>query len=160
MTGSRESLVKRLALVTLLVSAGYAPGVMAAEDGAHPHHVAGAVGLARHNGKNSEFWGVDYSYTFTNQVYLLGFYEQVRGEFNISAFGLQVGKHFGGGWKAGLGAGIETKLKSGKNLALIRTTVGYDWHFGNWSIGPAVTYDLIEDVSDTVYVGFAFGYGF
>lgn len=134
-------------------------GALAAE-GAHPHHVAVAFGASRHDGKNSEFWGVDYSYTFQNNVYLLGFYEQVRGDFNISAVGVQVGKKFGHGFKIAIGPGVENKLKKNKNLALIRTTVGYDWHKGNWSFGPALSYDLIEDASNTAYVGFAVGFGF
>ncbi len=150
----------QLALVAVLLCTCGVATVFAAEDGAHPHHAAAAVGVARHKGKNSEFWGVDYAYTFDSGIYLLGFYEQVRGEFNISAFGVQVGKHFGHGWKAAIGPGVETKLISGKNLFLIRTTVGYDWHSGNWSYGPVLSYDIIEDVSDTVYLGFAVGYGF
>ena len=152
--------INQLVLLTLLVGASYAPRAFAAEDSSHPHHVAVVAGAARHNGKNSFAWGADYSYTFDNKVFLQGFYEQVRGEFNISAFGALVGKKFGHGWQAGIGPGVETKLKSGKNLALIRTTIGYDWHFGNWSFGPGLTFDIIEDASDTVYLGVAFGYGF
>jgi len=149
-----------LILITVFLCSGGVPSAYAAEDGSHPHHVAAVVGVARHNGKNSEAWGVDYAYTFDNNVFVQGFYEQVRGEFNISAFGALIGKHFGHGWQAGIGPGVETKLKSGKNLFLIRTTVAYDWHIGSWSIGPGLTYDLIEDASDTVYLGVAVGYGF
>lgn len=151
---------KRLATAAIASLAIHAPGALAAADGAHPHHVAAAVGVARHGSKNSGFWGVDYAYTFSNQVYLLGFYEQVRGDFNISAFGAQVGKRFGHGWKAAIGPGVETKLKSGKNLALLRMTLGYDWHSGNWSFGPVLNFDVIEDASDTLYLGIAVGYGF
>lgn len=153
-------ITRTLALATLGAGAGYAPASMAADDGSHPHHVSVVAGAARHNGKNSFAWGADYSYTFSNDVYVEAFYEQVRGDFNISAFGALVGKKFGHGWQAGIGAGVETKLKSGENLALIRTTIGYNWHFGNWSFGPGLTYDIIEDASDTVYLGVAFGYGF
>jgi len=161
-TAEKESEVKinRLALLALIVGAWSAPSTFAAEGGAHPHHVAVVAGAARHNGKNSFAWGADYSYTFDNDVFLQGFYEQVRGDFNINAYGALVGKKFGHGWQAGIGAGIETKLKDGKNLALVRTMIGYDWHFGNWSFGPGVVYDIIEDESDTVYLGVAFGYGF
>ena len=155
-----KSKTGRLAFVAAIFCASSVADVHAAEGGAHPHHVAAGIGVARHNGKNSEAWGVDYAYTFNNNIFLLGFYEQVRGEFNISAFGAQIGKHFGDGWQAGIGAGVETKLKSGKNLALLRINVAYDWHFGNWSFGPGITYDAIEDASDTVYLGVAVGYGF
>lgn len=149
-----------LYLCAALLAALY-PGVNArAAEGAHPHHIAGVVGVARHKSKNSEFWGVDYAYTFENELSVFVFYEQVRGEFDINAFGVQVGTHFGGGFKAAIGPGIETKLQKDKNLLLLRLTFGYDWHFDNWSIGPVATYDFIEDESDTVYLGLSVGYGF
>lgn len=149
-----------LVLFALAVHAWSAPDALAADDGNRPQHLAATAGIARHNGKHSEFWGVDYAYTFSNQVYLLGFYEQVRGEFDISAYGLQVGKRFGSRWSVGVGPGIETKLKSGEKLALLRTTIGYGWHRGSWSYGPILSYDIIEDVSDTLYLGFTVGFGF
>lgn len=153
--------IGRLACVAVVSCACGVANVHAAEGGAHhPHHVAAAVGVARHKNKNSEFWGVDYAYTFQNRVFLQGFYEQVRGEFNISAFGVQIGRRFGHGGRAAIGPGFETKLKSGKELALLRVTFGYDWHSGSWSYGPVLSYDLIEDESDAGYLGFAVGYGF
>lgn len=154
---------KRNTGLLALIALTCAPGVetaVAAESGAHPHHVAVVAGVARHGSKNGFAWGADYSYTFANKVFLQGFYEQVRGDFNISAFGALVGKRFGHGWQAGIGPGVETKLKSGKNLALLRTNIAYDWHFGNWSFGPGITLDIIEDESDTVYLGVGFGYSF
>ena len=151
--------LKRIGISLALAWLSAGP-VHASEPGAHPHHLAVGGGLARHNGENSEFWGVDYSYTFANDVYVLGFYEQVRGDFNISAAGVQVGKHFGNGWKAALGPGVETKLKSGKELLLLRATIGYDWHHKGMSFGPMFTYDVIEDLSDAAYFGFSFGFGF
>ena len=57
------------------------------------------------------------------------------------------------------GPGVETKLKDDKNLLLFRTKVGFDWHHNSFSYGPFVSYDLIEDATDTLYLGFAVGYG-
>ena len=37
---------------------------------------------------------------------------------------------------------------------------GGAWHVGGLSIGPVVSYDLIEDESDSAYVGIAVGVGF
>jgi hypothetical protein len=149
--------VRAIACTLVSLVAGVAH---ASEQVEHPHHLAFGVGLARHIGDNSEFWGIDYSYTFGNELYVLGFYEQVRGDFNVSAAGVQLGKHFGTGWKIAVGPGVETKLKSGKELLLFRSTIGYEWHHERVSFGPTITYDAIEDLSDVVYAGFSFGLGF
>ncbi len=136
------------------------PPALSADDNHHPHHVAIAGGVARHGNENSSYIGADYVYTFRNGYSAAVFVEQVRGDFNISAFGAAFGKFFDSGWKAFTGPGIETKLKNDKNLFLWHMTVGYDWHSGGWSFGPLAGYDFIEDASNTVYLGFSVGYGF
>ena len=146
-------------MLTVLVVFQSAPA-LAAEDGHHPHHVAIAGGAARHSSKNSVYIGADYAYRFQND-YLVGvFAEEVRGDFDIRAFGLIFGRYFGNGWKVGTGPGVETKLKSNKNLFLWHVSGGFDWHRGNWSYGPVVAYDFIENASNTAYLGFSVGYGF
>jgi len=134
--------------------------VIAAENEHHPHHVGIAAGAARHDGKNSGFLGLDYTYRFPSDFAATVFYEEVRGNFDIQVFGVSFGKYFDNGWKAATGPGIETKLKNDKNLFLWHVTAGYDWHRGNWSFGPIATIDFIEDASNTFYLGFGVGYGF
>ena len=131
-----------------------------AEDGHHSHHLAASVTLARHGGKTSSGIGVDYAYVFESGFAIAGYFEDVRGDFDVQAYGLAFGRFFDNGFKASTGPGIETKLKSNKNLFLWHLTAGYDWHSGNWSYGPIVTYDFISDASNTVYLGFGIGYGF
>lgn len=133
---------------------------MAAEDGHHPHHIAIAGGVAQHGDDNSAYLGVDYVYRFENDYGMGMFIEEVSGDFDIRAFGFIFGKYFGKGWKVGTGPGVETKLKNNKNLFLWHVSGGYDWHHGNWSFGPVVACDFIEDASNTVYVGLSVGYGF
>lgn len=132
---------------------------IAAEEGHHPHHIAISGGAAWHNDESSRYLGVDYLYRLKND-YLVGvFAEDVSGDFNIRALGLIFGRYFGHGWKVGTGPGVETKLKNNKNLFLWHISGGYDWHRGNLSFGPVIAYDLIEDASNTVYVGLSVGYG-
>ena len=59
----------------------------------------------------------------------------------------------------GFGPGVERKLDKDKTLVLFRLQGGYDWHFGDWSLGPVATIDLIEDGNTTYYAGIAVGYG-
>lgn len=131
-----------------------------AADEHHPHHLAVGAGGARHNSKNSAFVGLDYAYRFENDYGVLVFAEQVRGDFDINAFGIGLVKFFPSGWKVAVGPGVETKLKNDKNLFLVHVSAGYDWHKGSWSFGPFASYDFIEDASNSVYLGFSVGYGF
>ena len=146
-------------LLALAGSLG-ASGAVAAEGERHPHHVAVATGGAWHGSETSAFLGLDYAYTFENGYSAAIFIEQVRGDFDLAAYGLSFGKFFDNGFKFGTGPGFETKLKNDKTLFLWHVTVGYDWHFGSWSIGPVASYDFIEDASNTQYLGISIGYGF
>jgi len=131
-----------------------------AADDHHPHHAAVATGAAWHGNESSSFIGVDYVYSFSSGITAGAFYEEVRGDFDLQAWGVLVGTSFDNGFKISAGPGAEYKLKKKKTLLLFRTTAGYDWHFGSWSLGPVVSYDLIEDESNTLYLGVAVGYGF
>lgn len=133
---------------------------ISADAGEHPHHVAVATGAAWHGSKASTYLGIDYAYTFSNGWSAVVFAEQVRGDFDVAAYGLAIGRVFESGWKVSTGPGIETKLKDDKNLFLWHINVGYDWHFGSWSLGPIASFDSIEDASNTVYLGVSLGYGF
>ena len=68
--------------------------------------------------------------------------------------------YFDNGLKLGAGPGAEHKLKKNKTLGLFHLSTGYDWHNGNWSIGPVATLDLIEGGDETFYLGVSGGYGF
>ncbi len=152
--------IKRMTLAVGILAVLPAETSIAVEDGHHPHHIAISGGAARHNDENSGYLGVDYTYRFKNDYLVGAFAEEVSGDFNIRAFGLIFGRYFGDGWKVGTGPGVETKLKNNKNLFLWHVSGGYDWHHGNWSFGPVVAYDFIEDASNTVYVGLSVGHGF
>lgn len=93
------------------------PGA-AAEDGHHQHHIAVSGGIALHNSKNSGFVGIDNIYRFESNFALGVFTEQVRGDYDVNAFGEMFGKYFDNGWKVATDPGVETKIKENKNLLL------------------------------------------
>lgn len=147
------------ALVLILVPF-FGASAFASEDGHHPHHIAVALGTGWQSSGNSTFAGLDYSYNWENGNFVGLFWEGARGDFDIDAFGVLFGRKWGDGWKASIGPAVETKLRKDKDLLLVRGQVAYEWHSGDWSWGPQVSYDLIEDLSDAFYIGFAFGFGF
>jgi hypothetical protein len=150
----------RIIIIAAFAATLMAPAVARGQEDHRPHHIAVATGYAQHSGKGSGYLGIDYVYTFQSNFTLGAFFEDVRGGFDVQAFGVDFGKKFSSGAKFSLGPGVETKLKSGENLWLFRTKVGYDWNRDRWSFGPTVSYDFIEDASNTWYLGVAVGYEF
>ena len=90
----------------------------------------------------------------------MAYYEETFGDFNLQALGVLFMFHPKDGWKLGAGAAVERKLSGGKDKALVRFLAGYDFHVGKASLGPLVSYDLIEDNSDVFFIGVALGFGF
>ena len=157
----QHTFMKQLLIALLILcSAFFSIPALAAEGGHHPHHIAVVSGIASHDSEESGYLGLEYSYRLSDRWSLGGFYEEVSGDFDLQVLGLVANRHFSSGWKIGAGPGIERKLKKNKDLLLLRLTGGYDWHFGNWSIGPVITYDLIESGESTGYIGVAVGFGF
>ena len=149
--------MKYLLPMCLLLVANF---VQAAGDAHHPHHVALVGGYSWHGNEESVYVGADYVYSFPSGLTLGGFIEDVRGDFDLQAVGVMVGKQFQSGFKISAGPGVEYKIKKDKYLGLVRAMVGYDWKFGSFTVGPALSYDWIEDASNTTYLGLQFGYGF
>lgn len=154
-----DIVVYRVAAAVALFSAPVLAAT-AAEEGSHRHHVAVAAGAAAHNSETSAYLGVDYVYRFSGPWAVGVFYEEVSGDFDLRALGVSVGRYFDSGWKLAGGIGAEYKIKKDKTLALVHLTAGYDWHIGNWSVGPTATVDFIENGEQTYYLGVSVGYGF
>ena len=153
-----NGLMALLAVLCLSVPA------QAAEDGHdfHHHHIAGVGGGAFKNEapKSSFFLGVEYEYRFNPTIGLAAYYEETTGDFDLQAFGALLVWHPTGGLKLAAGAAVERKFGETKSKALIRLQVAYDFHAGNVSYGPMAAWDLIEDQTNVVFVGFGVGFGF
>jgi len=147
--------------LALLAAAAPAAGQSPAASRNHSaHHVAMGYGYARHGSKDSDYVALDYTYTFPSTFTLGGYFEDVRGAFDTQAFGISFGKKYASGLRFSVGPGIETKLKDNSNLLLFRGKAGFDWHRDRWSFGPSVSYDAIEDTTNTWYAGIEVGYSF
>lgn len=151
-------------LVALFVT--LPPGLFADDEGHggghHHHHVAVAGGGAfkGETPKSAFFLGVDYEYRINATLGLGGYYEETLGDFDLQAFGVLFFVHPTDGLKLAAGAAVERKFGEQKNKALIRLQVAYDFQAGDVSFGPVPAWDLIEDQSNVVYVGFGVGFGF
>jgi len=136
----------------------------AADDGHdfHHHHasVVGGGAFKAEKPKSSFFLGVEYEYLFNPKVGIAAYYEETTGDFDLQALGALLVWHPTGGLKLSAGAAVERKFGERKNKALIRFQVAYDFHAGKVSYGPMAAWDLIEDQSNVVFVGFGVGFGF
>ena len=137
---------------------------MASGDGhaAHRHHLAAAGGAAfkAEKPKSAWFLGVDYEYRLNPSLGLGAYYEETLGDFDLQALGVMLFFHPTDSLKLGVGAAVERKFGERKNKALIRFQAAYDFHSGSVTYGPMAAWDLIEDQSNVVYVGFGVGFGF
>jgi len=147
--------------LSLLAASAPAAGQSPATNPDHSrHHVAAGYGYARHGSRDSDYLALDYTYLFPSSFTLGAYFEDVRGAFDTQAFGVSFGKRYANGLRFSLGPGVETKLKERYTLLLFRAKAGFDWHRDRWSFGPSVSYDAIEDVTDTWYAGIDVGYSF
>ena len=161
--GAGTTLGSMLLLASVLLAA--ATPAVAADGGHHdPHHhhlaVAGGVAHKAEKPKSAWFLGVDYEYRLNATVGLGAYYEETLGDFDLQALGVMLFVHPTDGLKLGVGAAVERKFGESKNKALIRLQVAYDFHAGSVTYGPMAAWDLIEDQSNVVYVGFGVGFGF
>ncbi len=150
-----------LGAVAVLASLLLLPTPAAAADD-HHHHVSvvGGGAFKAEKPKSSFFLGAEYEYKFNSKVGLAAYYEETLGDFDLQAFGVMFLIHPTDSLKLGAGAAVERKFGERKNKALIRLQAAYDFHIGNTTLGPMFAWDLIEDQSNVVYVGFGLGYGF
>ena len=136
----------------------------AADDGHdfHHHHAAvvGGGAFKAEKPKSSFFLGVEYEYLFNPKVGIAAYYEETTGDFDLQALGALFVWHPTGGLKLSAGVAVERKFGDRKSKALIRFQVAYDFHAGKVSYGPMAAWDLIEDQSNVVFVGFGVGFGF
>ena len=136
----------------------------AADAGHHDHHhhvaVAGGGAFKGEKPKSAWFLGLEYEYRFNPKFGIGVYYEETLGDFDLQAFGGLLIWHPTSGLKLATGAAVERKFGERKNKALIRLQVAYDFHSGNVSYGPMFAWDLIEDQTNVIYLGFGVGFEF
>ena len=130
------------------------------EEHHYKNHFGFSAGPAFHGGETAAFLGLDYIRRFGSLVGVGVYVESVRGEFDLEGGGVVVGLWPGAGWKVAVGAGVERKLGKNETKRLVSVNAGYDFHGKRWSIGPLLAIDFVEDNSEVIYLGAAFGFGF
>jgi uncharacterized protein YhjY with autotransporter beta-barrel domain len=156
----RHSLLTALLILISLQLLFPAPVVAAEAHDWHQHHVSALFGAARKSSKTQPFVGLDYEYRYNDHFGFGAYYEEVWDNIDLQAFGFLLTYHPDNHWKIFGGPAVERKLDSEESKLLMKVAVGYDFHVGDWSHGPVVAVDFVEDNHQVGYLGWTVGYGF
>jgi len=126
----------------------------------HPHHVSIPIGwLQKEGGQDAFAYGLEYEYRITEKIGIGVFFESAQGEFDLFTYGVPIFYHPVDPMKVFLAAAYETKAFEHEYF-LLRVGAGYDFHHGNFSLGPLGWYDFVETGKYLGFIGFGAGYGF
>ena len=126
----------------------------------HPHHLSIPLGwLTKEGGKEAFAYGLEYEYRFSKSFGLGAFIESAEGDFDLLTYGIPIAYHPIDAAKLFLAFGYETEAFEHEHF-LIRVGAGYDFHHGNFSIGPQAWYDFVETGKYLGFLGIGVGYGF
>lgn len=144
----------------LFLIAAMGPVQAAGDDWSHHrHHLALILGASFKSSKDAFTYGIDYTYRVNYRWEIGGWYEQSSGDFELESFGVVANPRLGKNTPLILGLGVEREL-FGKDKALFRLGISYQFHPGSMTIAPSAWVDLIEDESEIWFVGVTVGTGF
>lgn len=124
----------------------------------HHHHISLFAGATHAEEISYGTYGLDYEYHLTPQWSLGVGYESIATDPSTTVATIFVAYHFDQNLK--FIAGIGQESIDGESEGLQRLGIGYDFHFGEFTLGPVVAYDFLENGHTGVEYGLAYGYGF
>ena len=122
------------------------------------YHLSAFAGLTTdYKGKTGYKLGIEYEYRLTDYLGIGGTFDFTGADFNI--FALSVGADFYP-FKFPLipAIGIGAKNYEGKWDPFIRLILLYDFHLGDFSLGPMIMYDFFPNQKDIMSYGITVGY--
>ncbi|NRA84657.1 MAG: hypothetical protein HRU22_13070 [Gammaproteobacteria bacterium] len=152
--------MKRIIAPALLLATFLAPNLTHAADGHFKNHTIGVFAGATFNDGDSEnSYGLEYEYKFNRDWGVGLVYEKTPDAHHDDGVTIQLASvyaHLTENWRIGLGFGQE-KVGGSHSFTenLIRTSVSYDFHLGNFGIAPSLAFDTVDGETATV-VGVAF----
>lgn len=132
----------------------------AEHEGTHPHHFAVLLGATTVHGETHPTVGADYVYwlpVLDRRLGLSPLVDLVLGEPRELLVGLGVAMR--APWGLRLTLAPVLAMAGGHRAWGGRVNVGYDLHFGHFSVGPVLDADFFAENTAYVY-GLAVGYGF
>jgi len=153
-------MIKALAALLIAQFIYLAPVAAAEDHDWHRHHVSALFGASLKSSKTQPFGGLEYEYRYNDKIGFGAYYEEIWDNIDLQAFGVLFTYHPNNHWKIFGGPGIERKLDEDKNKLLLKVAVGYDFQLGDWSHGPLLAIDFVEDFHQVGYLGWGIGYGF
>ena len=140
--------------VPVLASEGAGHG----HDSFHKHHLAGFLGnTTNYKGKNAFTYGLDYEYRLNQLWGLAALFDNAGDDIQTTVVAVGAMLHPVGGLRLQAAPGLD--FHGSKEEFVIRFGVLYDFHLGNWTLGPATYLDVLE-AKESLIFGLGFGRGF
>ena len=123
------------------------------------YHISTFAGFTtNYKGKEGYKLGIEYEWRIEDWIGLGGTFDFTGNDFNIFAFSVGTSFYpFKFPLIPAVGVGLKNYNKS-KWKPFFRTVLLYDFHIGNFSIGPMVMYDLFPEEKDIMSYGVTIGY--
>lgn len=152
------------ALLSCVLAFTLAKTVNAADGEQFNRHLIGiSFGETDFGSEKEGTYGLEYEYRINKLLGIGAGYEEspdAHHEDGVSVYLLSGYLHPYKGVRLGLGFGEEKVHGShGTTENFTRVSIGYDFHFGNFGIGPTYCLDRVDDETNAVY-GLTFSYGF
>lgn len=148
-----------LTFLFLLLTASYlqAQGIKKAKHLEDHYHLSVFAGFSTDlKGNTGHKLGIEYEYRVNKRVGVGGTFDFTGNDFEIFSF--SVGADFYlFKFPLILGAGFGLKSVGSKWKPFIRTLATYDFHIGQFSLGPMLMYDIYFENKDIISPGITFG---
>ena len=141
----------------------------------HANHVAVFVGATTPTKKKSETsftLGADYERRFSDLFGVLGIADLAFGSHKRTGlFAVNLAIHPASGWRLAIGPGFELVDKDDptpsdpmrttlSSFFILRGSVLYEFHAGDWAVGPMLSVDAIGETKTNIVYGLSIGRGF
>jgi len=121
------------------------------------YHLSMFVGYSMDlKGKTGPKLGIEYEYRVNKSMGIGGTFDFTGNDFEIFSFSVAADFYLFK-FPLILGAGFGAKNQGSKWKPFIRTLATYDFHIGQFSLGPMIMYDIYFDNKDIISPGVTFG---
>ena len=110
-------------------------------------------------GKSGPKLGIEYEYRLNKKMGLGGTFDFTGNDFEIFSFSLGADFYLFK-FPLILGAGFGLKNQDSNWKTFVRGIAIYDFHIGQFSLGPIVMYDIYFDNKNIISPGVSLGYSF
>jgi hypothetical protein len=154
-----------LRIIKILLFVFIAASILHAQETKEPKHLEDHYHLSLFVGYSMDLkgqtgpkLGIEYENRVSKKLGVGGTFDFTGNDFEIFSFSVG-GAFYLFKFPLILGAGLGAKYSHIKWKPFVRTLASYDFHIGQFSLGPMLMYDFYFDTKDIISPGVTFGIG-